>query len=70
MSAWGILVAGTRLHLAVSYGRSEIFLNFERFVHYGPCPTVCDCLTVYQASFNRSGEKIIKNQGWKLIKDH
>ena len=33
--------------LQAKASRSLTFLNFERVSHYGFCPTVCDCLTVY-----------------------
>ena len=47
------LVADTRLHLAVTVGRSVrryiTFLNSERFLHYCSCPTVRDWIVVYLA---------------------
>ena len=32
---------------------SQILLNWVQFPHYGPCPTVRDCLAVYPALFRR-----------------
>ena len=32
-------------------GTLQTLLDFERFLHYGPCPTVRDCLAVYPALF-------------------
>ena len=40
------LVADTRLYTfpCRSVGLSQTFLDCDRFLYYGPCPTVCDCL--------------------------
>ena len=31
---------------------ASLVLNFKRFLHYGPCPTVHDCLAMYPALFS------------------
>ena len=55
-TSWTFLAS---LHLVVpwwsvhpSIRPSKIFLNYERFLHCCPCPTVRDCLAVYPALFS------------------
>ena len=45
------------LYLAVSVRPLRIILNFERFLHHGPCPTVRDRLAVYPALFFNNLQK-------------
>ena len=60
------LVADTRLHLAVSVGRSvgpsasDTFLKSKRFLHYCSCPTIRDWIALFSQkwiSFNNHPAK-------------
>ena len=54
---WGRGVDGSWMPLPTRPQRycdpASLVLNVERFLHYCSCPTVCDCLAVYPALFQR-----------------